>query len=710
MHYWKVCTFGLLAALLWGSLLIMDSIFPPRLDLYHRRSHLVLDREGKVLHASLTPGGRWRFPVRPAEVSPLYLRMLLAFEDKRFYHHPGVDPLAVARSIWQLVRWKKVISGASTLTMQVVRLLEPRPRTFRTKLLEMLRALQLEWHFKKEEILSIYLTLTPFGGNLEGVRAASLAYFGKEPQWFSPSKAALLVALPQSPTRLRPDRHPQRARAARNKVLTRMARAGVLSGDLAIESMKDPVPTGRQPRPRVAPHLSRRLWTDGGEITLHRTWIDPRFQYAVQRLVRRAAKASGPAVSTAVLVVENKTRNVISYVGSAGFFEEDRHGQVDMVIRRRSPGSTLKPFIYGLAMDEGLIHPETIVRDSRVRFGSYAPSNFDGDFHGEVTVREALQRSLNIPAVRVLNRVGPSRVMGEFRSAGVFPKLSGLSGEPGLALALGGVGLTLEELVTLFAALPDGGMVKSLRLTKKPTASKSAEKKRMSDSGKLFPRRTHRLMGPAAAWYLTRILEGTPRPPKRVQETSATSHAPIAFKTGTSYGYRDAWAIGYNRRYTVGVWTGRPDGTPVPGLTGRETAAPLLFQIFEQLPPVPRLTGEKTPKGVIIAANPELPLHLRRFERPDPGSAYFVRGRIDPLSLEFPLHGSTVELNGTVSRIDSLPLIAHGGNGPFTWLINGRLIAGKRRENDWMPDGFGFVRVTVVDAIGKSASAELEIR
>ena len=705
---------GLAAASLWAGLAALDAAFPPDLGVYNRRSRLVLDRDGRVIGASLTPEGRWRVPVRPEAVDPLYLRMVLAFEDRRFYRHPGVDPLAVGRAVGQWIRNRRVVSGASTLSMQVARLLEPRPRTLRAKGAEVLRAFQLERRFGKREILSIYLTLTPFGGNLEGVRAASLAYFGKGPGRMTPAEAALLVSIPQSPSRLRPDRHPRRARAARNKVLARMARAGVIAPGVAARAMEDPVPLRRLPFRKAAPLLVRRLLAgrgggrEGGGggrgAESRRTFIDLRLQRAVQRLAHGAAARWGPSVSAAVLVVENKGRKVAAYVGSADFFDDGRQGRVDMVNRRRSPGSTLKPFIYGVAMDEGIIHPETLIRDERLRIGDYAPRNFNGGFQGEVTVREALQRSLNVPAVLVLNRVGPARMMAEFQMAGISPRFAGLGGDPGLALALGGVGLTLEELVTLYAALADGGAALPLRL---------AEDRRGSGGGKTAAK-PRRLLGRAAAWHLTKILEGVPRPPNRVRNSGAVPRAPIAFKTGTSYGYRDAWAIGYNKRYTAGVWVGRPDGTPVPGATGHRAAAPLLFKVFEQFPPPSPSLDERAPEGALIADNRELPPHLRRLRVPALGESGAARDRSPPLPppprLEFPRDGSTVELSGAGAEMSRLPLIAHGGEGPFNWLINGRPISGGRRENEWNPDGPGFVRVTVVDAAGRSATAEIQIR
>ncbi|MDH3476106.1 MAG: transglycosylase domain-containing protein, partial [Rhodospirillales bacterium] len=382
---------GLLLALA-GAAVALDRVFPPELSRLGGTSTLVLDSQGRLLRAFTTADGAWRLATVPAQVDPLYLAMLEAYEDRRFRYHPGVDPLAVLRAAGQALRAGRVVSGASTLTMQTARLLEPRPRGLWAKLVEAARALQLEARYGKDRVLGFYLTLAPFGGNLEGLRAASLAYLGKEPVRLTPGEAALLVALPQSPSRLRPDRFPAAARAARDKVLAVMERRGLLSAHQAAEAREEPVPRRRRDLPFHAPHLARRLASGGAPVL--RTTIDGDLQRALERLAALEMHLLQPRASLAALVVENGSGRVLAYLGSADFFDSARAGQVDMVRAVRSPGSALKPFIYGMAFDELLVHPETIVADLPTRFGDYRPENFQRSYHGEVTVREALQRSL----------------------------------------------------------------------------------------------------------------------------------------------------------------------------------------------------------------------------------------------------------------------------------------------------------------------------
>ncbi|MBS1223299.1 MAG: pbpC, partial [Proteobacteria bacterium] len=313
-------------------------------------SALVLDRQGYTLRAFAVPPGVWRLPARPEDVDPLYLTMLRAYEDQRFDAHPGVDPLAAARALGQWLSQGRVVSGASTLTMQAARLLEPHERDLPGKLGEMLRALQLEWRYAKDDILSFYLTLAPFGGNLEGVRAASLAWFGKEPSRLTAAESALLVVLPQAPSRLRPDRFPDRARAARDKVLARMGQLGVLTGWQVEEARQEPLPARLRPLPFRAPHLADRLRAARPDATLHPTFVDRGLQQTLETLARQQQSALEPESSLAILVVAHRDRRVLAYVGASDFHDPRRAGQVDMVRAVRSPGSTLKPLVYGLGL------------------------------------------------------------------------------------------------------------------------------------------------------------------------------------------------------------------------------------------------------------------------------------------------------------------------------------------------------------------------
>lgn len=695
---------GVAAVALFAAGLVANWLAPPDLTRFTDRSVMVLDREGGLLRGFTARDGAWRLAATPGDVDPLYLKMLLAYEDKRFRRHPGVDPLALGRALTQAIQHGRVVSGASTLTMQAARLLEPRSRTLGAKLVEMLRAGQLEWRRSKDEVLSIYLTLAPYGGNLEGVRAATHAYFGKSPKRLTPGEAALLVALPQSPTRLRPDRHPAAARAARDKVLDRMLAAGVLTATEAMEARQEPVPAARRAMPFRAPHLARRLALSANGRTEFSTTIDPRLQLALERLLATEGRTLDPRANVAVLVVENRTRAVRAYVGSTDFFDARRFGQIDMVNAVRSPGSALKPFIYGLAFDDRLVHPETLINDAPQRFGDYQPENFMRAYHGEVSIREALQQSLNVPAVAVLEKIGPARFTAHLEAAGMTMQFGNFRGRPGLPVALGGVGVTLEDLTMLYTALAKGGEARALHMTRDSLNAPKAV--------------GMALMSPAAAWQIARILENAPRPSGAAETRHTAGARRIAFKTGTSYGFRDAWAAGFDRTYTVGVWVGRPDGTPSPGRFGRLTAAPILFKAFGLLP-APRggVSTPKPPKGVVLARNEDLPAGLRYFGQGPvrvlaanaPG---VFRGKGKPLSIVYPPNGALVALEPRESGYQSLPLQAEGGVRPLTWLVNGRPIGRSSRSAgvSWRPDGPGYVAVTVVDAEGRSHSVEARLR
>ncbi len=670
----------------------LDRAYPPNLARLRSHSTMVLAADGTILRAFAAAGGAWRFPADPAQVDSKFTSYLTAYEDRRFFWHPGVDPLAVLRALGQALAAGRVVSGASTLTMQTVRLLEPRPRTLAAKLAEMARAVQLEAHYSKQQILAMYLTLAPYGGNLEGVRAASLAYFGKEPRHLSEAEAALLVALPQAPEAQRPDRFAAAATAARSKVLLRLLDAGLMDRAAYTAALAEPVPHARYPALNDAPHLALRLrLAEPAEQTIQ-TWIDHGLQLRVQDLVRRHQKALEAGATIAVLAVENHGRQVIAYVGSGDFFDAQRFGQNDMVRAIRSPGSALKPFIYGMAFEDLIVHPESMMKDVPMRFGDYAPENFDHLFHGDITAREALQLSLNLPAVALLDQVGPSRFSQRLGAAGAPLHLPKGEVRAGLPIALGGVGVSLEELVTLFGALAENGVARPLVFQPETADAPGTQ-----------------LLSPVAVYYLTSILENTPPPPRWLAAGNRKKAANLAYKTGTSYGYRDAWAVGYNAGYTVGVWVGRPDGTFSPGRIGREAAAPLLFEIFDQLPYAESALASPPPKGLIAGGTNDLPANLRRFEaRPSLESALSPEV-LDGPAIKNPVDGATVDL---ASRALSLVLQADGGALPLRWLVNGTPIASLpyRRQAEWQPDGRGAARVTVIDRFGRSASAEVWLK
>jgi penicillin-binding protein 1C len=672
------------------ALLALDRCLPPSVERARHVSALVLDSGNRILRAFTAPPGVWRLPARPEDVDPLYLTMLAAYEDQRFTTHSGVDPLAVARALGQWLRHGRVVSGASTLTMQAARLLEPHRRDLSGKLGEMLRALQLERRYSKDDILSFYLTLAPYGGNLEGIRAAALAWFGKEPIRLTAAEAALLVVLPQAPSRLRPDRYPKRARAARDKVLARMSQLGVLTPRQVEEAREEPVPRHRRSLPFLAPHLAERLHAAQPNAPLLSTYIDRDLQQTLETLAGQQQSVLEATSSIAMLVVANRDRRVLAYVGASDFFDPRRAGQVDMTQAVRSPGSTLKPLVYGLGFDDLLIHPETLIEDVPTRFGDYSPGNFRNTYAGQLSVREALQQSQNIPAVAVLEQVGPARVAARLREVGLPLHWNTTNPRPGLPLVLGGVGMTLEELATLYAGIASGGRIAPLRY---------------SPADPIEPGRE--LLTATACWYLNDILGGSPVPQNVAPPASAARPRFIAHKTGTSYGFRDAWALGFDADYTVGVWVGRPDGSPSPGHYGRNTAAPLLFRVFDLLPE-PTTPPAPPPANVLrVVGREQLPERLRYFRtRPALETA-----SAPPLGISFPVTGTTVELSVRDGRLTELPLAATGGVRPLRWLVNGRPLPANpwRRDAFWPPDGEGLTRITVLDQAGQAASAEVWI-
>ena len=679
---------GLLAAIAAVIVILTLGYFllpPPTLDRGERVSALVLARDGSVLRGFLSADGKWRLPTAPGDVDPLYRRMLIATEDRRFESHLGVDPLAVLRAAGQWATHGHVVSGASTLTMQAVRLLERRPRTLISKIIESGEALALERRLGKDEILGVYLTLAPFGGNLEGVRAASLAYFGKEPAHLTAAEAALLVAIPRSPERLRPDRDPEAARQARDMVLRRMAEAGIISQQAFAEASVESVTHTRVALPFHALHMAKALHNENLHAAVVRTTIDPLLQRQVETLLRREADALDPQASVAAIVVDNRDRRVVAYVGNADYLSGARRGTIDMARAIRSPGSALKPFIYAMAFDRLIIHPETLLDDEARHFGDYAPGDFDGVFRGEVSARQALQYSLNVPAVAVLDRLGPARFQAALAAAGVTLKLPQFTAEPGLALALGGDGISLYDLATLYVALSHHGTVAPLQIySDQPPGKETA------------------IFGPVAAWYVNDILRNAP-PPPGVLPSEVRRSRQLAFKTGTSYGFRDAWAIGYDNDVTIAVWVGRPDGTPMPGIKGIATAAPVLFKIADLLGPPIASDAPKPPPGALLVARRDLPPRLQHL---DPGPAERAGRDAGGPRILYPPDGSTVEWHG-----EGVPLEASGGRGPLRWLADGKpLPPGEpRREFFWSPGGVGFTQLTVIDAAGRSAHATVRL-
>ncbi len=572
-----------------GSLWLLDRLFPFNFpDEQQAYATVVTDRQGQPLRAFADGDGIWRYRIGIEDVSPAYLEALLTYEDRWFYYHPGVNPLSLMRALGQRVTEGRFVSGGSTLSMQVARQFHPHSKTLGGKLTQILRALQLEWHRDKDEILEYYLNYAPFGGTIEGVQAASYGYLGKPASELTRADAALLAVLPQSPTRYRPDLHPDRAERARNKVLDRMVSLSVWSAEEVADAKLEPVISQSLRQPMWAPLLARRLVADHTTSSIDRdvrvlnSSIDLPLQQLMQSMARDHVQAMPDGSSAAIMVVDNESAAVQAYVGTAFFGDPDRAGHVDMVQAVRSPGSTLKPLLYGLAIDDGLVHSHSLLADVPRSWGQYRPGNFSGGFSGPVTVSAALRRSLNAPVIDLLAQYGSSRFDARLRSVGL--DLS--TGEkPNLSIILGGTGISLEKLVMAYRALATDGQVMPLKFLLDDIADTRSDNEETAD-GRF-------LLSPGSAWIISELLD-QPAPGDRLltraQRRSGTHGwtgamgERLSWKTGTSYGHRDSWAIGYSNRYTIGVWVGRPDGTPLPGHYGASTAAPLLFRVHSSLP------------------------------------------------------------------------------------------------------------------------------
>ncbi|WP_295443421.1 penicillin-binding protein 1C [uncultured Thiodictyon sp.] len=680
-----LCGLAVLGLAAWlGLTALVDHTAVPNLQV--PTSTLVLDRDGRLLRPFTVDRGRWRLPLDLAAVDPRFIKLLLAVEDRRFYSHHGVDPLALVRAATQLATRGLIVSGGSTLTMQLARLLDGGgTRSAAGKVRQALGALALERNADKAQILAAYLTVAPYGGNLEGLRAGSLAWFGKEPKHLTTAEAAFLVALPQAPEARRPDRDPAAARRARDRVLGRALALGLIDAQAATAARREPVPTARRPFPMLAPHLGTRLALAFPGRSVHRTTLDTGVQGRLETLAADRASAIDPRVSVAVLVADHGNGEVLATVGSAGLFDGDRQGHVDMTRALRSPGSTLKPLIYGLAFESGIAHPESLIEDRPTAFAGYVPGNFDRSFQGTVTVRRALALSLNVPAVQLLDAVGPARLLARMRRAGAAPVLAD-GAPPGLAIGLGGLGLSLFDLVRIYAAIARGGESLDLHET-------------LDGPAVVGPGR--RVLEERAAWYLTSILSEVPAPNDAAPQG-------ISYKTGTSYGYRDAWAIGYDGRRVVGVWVGRPDGAPVPGLKGVDMAVPILLDAFTRLGP--RSPLPSAPPGALMAATNALPPTLRHARVRDAGVGAAPAGP----EIAFPPDGARLDVGFDQADRSgaTLALKVRNGHPPFTWFADGRPIGQEpfARTIEWQPAGPGYAAISVVDGRGRSSRVRVYLR
>jgi penicillin-binding protein 1C len=627
---------SLAVVVLAGTALILDRLFPLDLRRLAVNGTEVLDRQGKTVALLPAPGGIWRFRASADDVAPVLLRTLIMTEDRHFWHHPGVNPISLLRAAFQDLRAGHIVSGGSTLTMQVARLLEPRPRTVQSKLIEIARAFQLEWHFSRRDIVGMWLSLAPYGGNLEGVRAGAMAWFGASPRNLDAAQSALLVGIPRRPEALRPDRHPEAARLVRDRILA------ADSGD---------VPRTRLAMPRHAPQVVAKL-TGPAQVA---TTLDLPLQFALERMASDQLRRLPKRASLALLVVDARTREIRAIVSGGERTDEARSGALDLTRAVRSPGSAMKPFIYAMAFEAGIAGPETRVEDLPRHFGAYAPEDFDRGFAGDVTAGEALRRSLNLPAVELLDQVGPAQFAERLKLAGVRLHLPA-GAAPSLPLALGGAGITLRDLTGLYAALATDGSAGAPRILPQPVTA----------GGPFLQTR--------AAEAIAAVL---------TQPFPDSSVPGVAWKTGTSWGGRDAWALGFDRTNVVGAWVGRPDGTPLPGATGRRLALPLVARVFEMLPAAPRDAPPVEQRSIA-----------------DRGSASYA------LRLLFPPPNAVVSGDGPIT------LRAMGGQRPLTFLMNGAPLHTDpaRREISWVPPAPGFYRLTVLDVTGGVARVSLQVK
>jgi penicillin-binding protein 1C len=549
--------------------LLIDRLAPVRTDVDF--ATIVSSREGTALHAYMAKDQQWRIKTRLDEITPELKRAILFKEDKHFYHHPGVNLLAIGRAIVNNIFHLKRTSGASTINMQVARMLDPEPRTYFNKCVELFRSLQLELHYSKEEILQLYLNLVPYGSNIQGVKAASLLYFNKTPDQLSLAEITALSIIPNRPNSMVMGKDNSRIIKERNKWLERFRKANLFPGTTIDDAIREPLTAYRHNAPNSVPQFAIRMRkSNPGNIDI-RTSLDEKMQ-------QNAEQIAGDYVNqlklhninnASVLVVNNETHEVLVYIGSSDFADRYHFGQVDGVRALRSPGSTLKPLLYGLSFDKGIITPKSVIADVPISIKGYSPENYDKLFRGNVTVEFALSNSLNIPAVKLLDKEGTGEFVNALNRAG-FTSIYESRKKMGLSLILGGCGVRLDELTALYAAFANDGIYFPLRYT-------AVDDKRKSGAP---PEASVPLLSPSANYMLTRILSELHRPDLPNAFDEAQGIPRIAWKTGTSYGRKDAWSIGYNRHYTIGVWLGNFSGAGVQELSGANTATPLLFKLF----------------------------------------------------------------------------------------------------------------------------------
>lgn len=543
--------------------ILADLIFPVHTNIEY--TPVVLGKDGTVLHTFLTQDEQWRFKTQLEEITPELKKAIIYKEDKYFRYHPGINVFAVGRAAFNNIMHMKRTSGASTITMQVARMLQPKRRTYFNKLLEMFRALQLEVHYSKDEILQMYLNLVPYGSNIQGVKAASILYFNKLPDQLSVAEITALSIIPNRPNTLVIGKDNTAIVKQRNIWLRRFEKDELFPKQQIEDAIEEPLRASRLDAPAMIPQLAYRMRRMQPGNAMIQTTISPDIQHKAADLAynyTRALKLNN-IHNASIIIIDNKTREVCAYVGSADFNDYQHNGQVDGVSAIRSPGSTLKPVLYGMCMDMGLITPKTVIADVPINIDGYIPENYDLSFRGNVTIEDALRNSLNIPAVKMLHDAGVKNFVTKLTDAG-FTSIWNKRNKLGLSMILGGCGVRLEELTALYASLANDGLYIPPKYT--------------TDTVK--KQKGTRLLSAEASYMISSILTELHRPELPNLYEQAYNVPKIAWKTGTSYGRKDAWSIGYNKNYTIGVWIGNFNGTGVAGLSGAGTATPLLFQLF----------------------------------------------------------------------------------------------------------------------------------
>ena len=548
--------------------LVLDFLYPfPTENLVKAPTVVVSDKDGNPLRFFLPKDKQWRFPVELKDVDPKLIQAVIESEDRWFYSHPGINPLAVARAFYTNIKSGQVILGASTIPMQIARLSDPKSRTLFAKANEAFRALQLKWYYEDSELLEIYLNIAPYGGNIEGVGAASYFYFGKTPRALEPHEIALLTVLPRSPTKYDPTRNPKIAHAKRNEVIDMLKSRGVFTSRQVASSFEKPVPVKRKSQPFKAPHFTEFIYSQFKNSKNIQTTLDIWIQHLSDSIAKKHIgdlRAQG-INNLAIFVIDNESRELKAMIGSNNFFEKNISGQVNNAISRRSPGSALKPFLYALALDQGLVIPDTYMLDIPTDFSGYVAENYDDKYRGRITMRNALILSLNSPAVRLLSRVG-LKDFHDLLLQGGLKTLDSPTNKYGLPLVLGSGEVTLLDLTNLYATLANDGMHGSVKLISGQDSNET------------------KLLSPEATYLITEILTELKRPDMPSRSWALTEDVPeVAWKTGTSYGHRDAWSVGYSDRYTIGVWVGNSDGRGVKGISGAEHAGPILFDLFRAI-------------------------------------------------------------------------------------------------------------------------------